>query len=397
MYDNSGHPFQAQLSRLLSDRGHDVVHGHCEAYQGGKGQFASGEADRVRFVSTGAGRTVAKYNFVKRFAQEFRLGFELADLLRRERPDIVLIANTPIPTLMVAAVWFLLSRTPWVLWQQDVYAFAVGTVTSGKGATLVRMAARAIMILEAWCVRRADAVVVIAESFLTAHREWGTLDKTVVISNWAPLDEIVPLGRDNAWAAEQGIDAGLTLLYAGTLGLKHNPLLMVDLAARVQERGVDVRLVVVNSGPAVDVLRAAGEDRGVPVLLAPFQPYERLSEVLASGDVLVVLLEAGASSFSLPSKALTYLCAGRPIVGLLPESNVIAGLVRRAGGAVFPPDEGSIDTAAGWVLDLWADAGRRRELGLAGRRLAEEEFSAERTVARFETVLTGVIAGRPVQ
>lgn len=394
VYDNSGHPFQAQLSRLLADRGHRVVHGHCEAYQSGRGRLTPAPGDTVRFTSVGAGRSIQKYSFVRRFLQEFRLGFDLVGVFRRERPDVVLIANTPIPTLFVAVVWFMVSRTPWVLWHQDVYASAAGSFAAQQGSTAVAAAARVIGAVEAWCARRATGIVVIADAFRAVHEQWGTLDKTTVITNWAPVDEIVPCSRDNPWAAEHGIDSGLTLLYSGTLGLKHNPTLLVTLAARIRERGTAARLVTVSEGPAVDLLRAAAHARGVPVVLLPFQPYERLPEVLGAGDVLVVLLEPDASAFSVPSKALSYLCAGRPIVGLLPSTNAAADLLEQAGSAVFAPTEASINAAAGWIIDLWADPDRRRRLGASARTLAEVEFSPDRTAIRFEGILLAATGTR---
>ncbi|MBA2390565.1 MAG: glycosyltransferase family 4 protein [Geodermatophilaceae bacterium] len=387
VFDYSGHPFQVQLSRLLAGRGHDVVHGHCEAYHSGRGQLTTVPGDTVRFTSIGAGRRIRKYSFVRRLLQELRLGLDLATLFRRQQPDVVLISNAPIPTLCLAVLGLWFCRTPWVLWHQDVFAAAVGSFAARRRSALVRSAARVYGAAEAWCARRATHIVVITEAFRAVHERWGTVHKTTVITNWAPVTEIVPSPRDNAWASEHGIDSALTLLYSGTLGLKHNPTLLLSLAARIQQRGTEVRLVTVNDGPAVSVLRADAAARGVPIVLLPFQPYERLSEVLGSGDVLVVLLEPDASEFSVPSKALSYLCAGRPIVGLLPATNAAAALIERAGSAVFAPLEASMDAAADWVLDLWADPARRQRFGASARTLAELEFSPEHTANRFEDIL----------
>ncbi|MCE0445536.1 hypothetical protein LT493_12325 [Streptomyces tricolor] len=77
----------------------------------------------------------------------------------------------------------------------------------------------------------------IADSFVRVHEEWGTADKVTVIPNWAPLDEIVPVSRGNAWSAEHGLDGVRTVLYSGTLGLKHNLVLLVRLAERLREQG----------------------------------------------------------------------------------------------------------------------------------------------------------------
>ena len=185
------------------------------------------------------------------------------------------------------------------------------------------LAAKVIGIGERWCARRAAHVVVIADSFVPVHRDWGTSVKVSVIPNWAPLDEIVPVPRDNASSREHSLTGVKTLLYSGTLGLKHDPSLLAPLTAGVRARGVDARLVVVlTPGPAEPIVREAADRLGVPLTYLPFQDYERLSEVLATGDVLVVLLEKSAGQFSVPSKTLSYLCAGRPIIGLMPRRTV---------------------------------------------------------------------------
>ena len=92
-----------------------------------------------------------------------------------------------------------------------------------------------------------------------------------------------------------------------------------------------------------------------PTLL-PFQPYERLSEVFGSADVLVVLLEKSAGAFSVPSKTLSYLCAGRPVIGLMPAENLASQLLRDAGCAVFAPESESVDEAAKWVVEVVNDS-----------------------------------------
>lgn len=115
---------------------------------------------------------------------------------------------------------------------------------------------------------------------------------------------------------------------------------------------------MVSEGPAIEVLRSAAAERTVPITLLPFQPYEQLSYVLDAGDVLVVLLDQSAGAFSVPSKTLSYLCAGRPILGLMPVGNLAATMVSEVGGCVLPPTESSLDEAAKWVADVLADSER---------------------------------------
>jgi glycosyltransferase involved in cell wall biosynthesis len=389
LHDYSGHPFQVELSRELSRRGHEVTHSYCDAYTSGKGHLRAEPGETIRFDPIGVGVVIAKMSFGKRLLQEVRFGVELVRQVRRTRPEVVMASNVPIPTLVILAFVLRLRGVPWVLWHQDVQAVAIRSFAGNKLSRAFTVVAALIGAGEKWCARRAAAVVVIAESFVDVHRRWGTEGKTRVIPNWAPLDEIRPVTRQNDWSHEHGLDDTRTLLYSGTLGLKHNPALLVALARQVIDAGHPVQLVVVNQGPAEQVLRDEAARLDVPLLLLPFQPYERLSEVLGSGDVLVVLLEQDAGAFSVPSKTLSYLCAGRPVLGLMPAENLASILVARAEGCVLPPRPESLPAAAEWIGSVLADDGLSADLGKAARALAEQEFALATCADSFESILAG--------
>lgn len=388
VHDYSGHPFQAELSRELAARGHDVVHSSCAAYVSGKGDLDTHEDDNPRFATIGHGQ-VKKESLVRRSFQEIGYGLQLVRQIRSERPDVVMVANAPIPMLVVATLFMWVRRIPWVLWHQDVQAIALQNFVGDKISRVWLLAAKLVAVGEKWCARRARHIVVIAESFVPVHRDWGTAAKVTVIPNWAPLDEIVPTPRDNAWGREHGLCGARTLVYSGTLGLKHNPALLAQLTARVRELGVDARLVVVNTGPAVHLVEEESARLGVPLTLLPFQPYGRLSEVLGSADMLVVLLEKSAGAFSVPSKTLSYLCAGRPVIGLMPEENLASELLTQAECGVFNPDVESIDDAAKWVAEILSDDVRQARVGAAARDLAEARFSLVGCADRFDQILQG--------
>src|SRR5205085_2761688 len=136
----------------------------------------------------------------------------------------------------------------------------------------------------------------------------------------------------------------------------------------------DVRVVVVSQGPGRDWLEERRGRNGVDnLVLLDYQPYEALPDVLASGDVLVTILEPEAGQFSVPSKVLSYLCAGRPQLAAIPVENLGARIVSRSnGGIVVGPTDRSTFVEA--TIRLLADAGLRRRLGEQARRYAEEQF-----------------------
>jgi glycosyltransferase involved in cell wall biosynthesis len=274
-----------------------------------------------------------------------------------------------------------------VFWQQDVISAAARRVLGSRSRLLGAAAQQTVEPLERRLLRRSDGIVIIAADFLPLLTRWGVDEgRVTVIENWAPIDELPAFPRDNAWAREHGLDGKAVFLYSGTLGFKHDPSLMLELAGWASRH--EALVLVVSEGPGADWL-AEHASPGDALRLLPYQPYERLPEVLASADVLVAVLEPDAGEFSVPSKVLTYLCAERPVLGALPADNLAARVIERSGaGIVVPPRDPRALVAA--AEELLVDSGRRAELGRAARSYAETTFDLDRIADRFEEVLERV-------
>jgi glycosyltransferase involved in cell wall biosynthesis len=208
-----------------------------------------------------------------------------------------------------------------------------------------------------------------------------------VIPNWGAVDKISVLPKENPWSKKQGLEGKRVILYSGTLGLKHNPDLLAALAQKFHDQP-DVRVVVAAAGVGVAQLTARKAELGLDnLLLLPIQPFEDLPHMLASADALAAVIERDAGVFSVPSKVLSYLCAGRPILLAAPGENLAAKTVLRneAGLVVEPEDDaGWLDAAA----RLLGDADLRTRFGAAGRRYAEANFDVANVADRFESVFT---------
>jgi len=202
-----------------------------------------------------------------------------------------------------------------------------------------------------------------------------------VIENWAPLDGITPLPKANPWAMDHGLADVPVFLYAGTLGIKHDPSILMQLAQGVPE----AKVVVVSEGIGADWLREKTTNVANLKVL-PYQPFNRLSEVLASGDVLVVILEPEAGAFSVPSKVLTSLAAGRAILAAIPGSNLAARTITRVGaGRVVEPGDREGFVEAGRLM--LADRPGRDASASAARSYAESTFGIMVIADRFETII----------
>jgi glycosyltransferase involved in cell wall biosynthesis len=116
-------------------------------------------------------------------------------------------------------------------------------------------------------------------------------------------------------------------------------------------------------------------------------------QILGAGDILLAILGAEAASFSVPSKILSYLAAGKPIVAAIASDNDAAKIITGAeAGFVASPNDSSAFTAR--VLALATDPATRHKMGDSGRAFAERNFAIEGIADRFETVFAAAIARR---
>jgi glycosyltransferase involved in cell wall biosynthesis len=379
VHDYFGHAFPAQLARALAGRGHQVLHLHCSSFVTGKGRLerTADDPPGLEFASVDLGQPFAKYDVLRRVAHERRTGRALASRLRDFGPDAVL----SIAPLFVQRELLRASRgvgAGFVFWQQDVMSVAARRVLGRRSRVLGAAAEAAVAAFERRLLQQSDALVVISEDFRQLAGP-----RVSVIENWAPLAELPVLPRPTAWGVEQGLGDRAVFLYSGTLGFKHDPTLLLELARWAGSR--DAVVVVVSEGPGADWLAEHGRDE--PALrLLPYQPYDRLPEVLGSAAVLVGVLEPAAGAFSVPSKILTYLCAARPLLVSVPTDNLAARIVERSGGGVVVPpgDTPAFLAAAGTLLD---DEKLRAELGSRARAYAEATFDPGLVAERFEEVL----------
>jgi glycosyltransferase involved in cell wall biosynthesis len=195
--------------------------------------------------------------------------------------------------------------------------------------------------------------------------------------------------KDNAWSRAQGLVHKKVVLYSGTLGLKHDPLLLVDLAENVRSRE-DTIILVVSEGLGAELVKdEAGKRRLENLRVLPFQPFEIYSQVLGTAEILISILEPQAGIFSVPSKVLSYLCAGKPIVLAAAPENLASRTIAEAGSGVCvaPGDLEALSTAVIGYLD---DEDRRLSHGHKARIYAENAFAIGPITDRFEALLSRV-------
>jgi len=159
---------------------------------------------------------------------------------------------------------------------------------------------------------------------------------------------------------------------------------VVEIFARIA-RHVPARLVFVGDGPERPRAQNLAEERGLADRVLFLGKHASVEELLACADLF--LLPSESESFGLA--ALEAMACGAPVVasraGGLPE------VVVDGAGSLHPV--GAVDEMAEAGRGLLADPEAWQTASDAARRVAEERFSVDRVVPRYEAFYREVVSG----
>ncbi len=335
IHDFGGYAFPVTLSEALQNRGYDVGHAYCASLITTPLNVHSC-SDNLTFLPIKTTQAFNKYNLVKRWGQEREYGHLAAQVILEFNPDIVISANTPLSAQQRIQDICRENTIPFIYWLQDLIGLATSKVLKSKLPLLAPLIGRYFQFIEGRLLRRSDAVIPITEDFSGTLQKFRVpSNRCFIIENWGILEKFH--GAPSAWAKQNHLDSRPILLYAGTLSMKHNPETLLHLAQQIGEK---TQVVVVSQGAGADWLKKAIIEHSLSnLIILPYQDSDQLSAMYSSATILLVLLTRDAGEFSVPSKVLTCLCAGRPILAAIPQENLAARIIDRAGaGFVIEPE-----------------------------------------------------------
>ncbi len=340
----------------------------------------------VRIVN--CDKPYGKLSLKQRLLGELEWARRCVKALEEERPAALICSCTPIPVALKIQEWARRNNVPFVYWLQDLQGRAISQLLSRRfGAAGLVMGSLGNFV-EQRMLSRCDYVITIADghqenlpSSIRRNNRFGLL------KNWANIAQIPQAPVHNPWSVRHALAETTNIVYSGTLGMKHDLWMFPALAWEFRNRP-DVRIVIVSSGEAANHIREEAQGEGLDNLIVlPFQPYQDVPLVLASASVLIAPLDPSAGSFCVPSKILSYLCAGRPTVLAIDQENPAARMIKEAAaGLIIEPGDTSAFVSA--VRQLVEDEEQRISFGTNARAYAESTFQIERVVSRFLHMMT---------
>ena len=303
------------------------------------------------------------------------------------RPDVILSTSPSLPVCLPTTLLGWLHRCPVILNLQDILPDAAVHVGLLKNKSLIRI----FSILEKFAYRSANKISVIADGFVDNLVSKNVApEKIVQIPNWVDVNFIRPMQQEkNAFRVEHKLENKFVVLYSGNIALTQGLETVVKAAAKLRDIS-DIAFVIVGEANGLQRLQEECNKCGASnVMLLPFQPRERLPEMLAAADVGLVVQKKNVISFNMPSKIQVLLASGSAIVASVPDSGTAARAIRQSGGGVLvPPEEPS--GLADAVLDLYKHPEKVKTLGYNSRKYAVEQYSFDQALNNYESLFESV-------
>jgi glycosyltransferase involved in cell wall biosynthesis len=195
-----------------------------------------------------------------------------------------------------------------------------------------------------------------------------------------PFDYAVPSLREDLVS-----DRALLVGLIGRLAWEKGIDIFLRAAARVLVEFPGAKFAVVGEGPDKDRLELLIDELKIRERVSLLGRRDDMPSVYASLDVMV----SSSRQEGLPMAILEGMASGLPVVATAVGEVPTVVLDGRT-GVLLPADD--VDLLAAGIVELLRDPAKRTRLGVAGRRLIEDEFSAGRMTVDYLRVYAEAIA-----
>lgn len=388
-------PLMTELAEGLVRRGHQVRvitgmpnYPQRQIYEGYRGKLYTTEERNGVTIQRSYMWVKPKPSLIDRVLLDSSFVFtSFFQALKGWRPDVILLTVPPLPVCVPAALLSWFHNCPIVLNVQDILPEAAVHVGLLKNKTMIRV----FEALEKFSYRTAHTISVIADGFVENLENKGVpSNKLTCIPNWVDTGFIRPMSKENnAFRQENGLDGKFVVLYAGNIALTQGLETVIEAAAKVRHIP-EIAFAIVGEPKAIEQLKQHCERLGADnVKLLPFQPREKLPEMLAAADVGLIVQKRNVVSFNMPSKTQVLLASGRAVVASVPSTGSAAKAIEKSrGGIVVEPE--NPEALANQILELYENPELATRLGKQGRQYAIERYSFEQALTQYETLFEKV-------
>ena len=210
--------------------------------------------------------------------------------------------------------------------------------------------------------------------------------KALYLPNWVDTSEIFPIENsiNNSYRKQLKItEEKIIFMYSGSMNEKQG----IDLLARLASHKFDNKNILwIFSGEGPSKRKLVAQTSHLEnVIICPLQPVSRINEWINLADVHIIPQRDEASDLVLPSKLISILSSGKPIITTTSPNSEMGLIAKNAGIVVYPHN--NINELISAVELLARNPSLRKQLGKTARKIAEDNFDKKKILNEFSNLL----------
>ena len=327
---------------------------------------------------------------IKRFIHYFSyaLTASFIGLFLIKKPDVCFVYQGAIPVAIPAIILKKLRRIPFLYDINDLWPETVAASGMLKNKY-------ALKFINSWCnfnYRNASFITVATPGFYKRLVSKGiSQEKLEVVSNWSR--DVISDDKLAKTLKESYFDATkINIIYAGNLGIVQSLTTILKTAKKLKENGNQkIKFIFLGSGADEKRLKLTAKKWNLDnVLFVPRVVSSEVSKYLNAADILLVHLKKNELfSITIPSKILSYLKIGKPILmGLDGDAKDI--LVNSQAGFTFEP-ENEDDLKQQIKKMTFLSKEEIEKMGKLGKAYYKNNLSIKSSVDKLERNLLNII------
>lgn len=262
-----------------------------------------------------------------------------------------------------------LGRSMFVHREMDIWPEVWGLVRPRPGAGY-----RVVRSVMAWVSRRTDLVLVLSEDMAETVRGRGVDGERIRVINNFEVEDFD--GQARAAKGDGPSNGPVRVVFAGNLGRFQGLDTVVEASRRLGPEA-NLRVEFMGDGSEKAALRRAASELSGRVIVHDRRPIAAARAFIAGADLGLVTLRPGVTRVAYPSKTMTYLAEGLPLLVMAERDSSLARMVDEEGiGFVVEP--GDVEAMAEVFSSCSRDPERLSAMRAAARRVYERDFERSR-------------------
>ena len=329
----------------------------------------------------------------KRILNSIKLGFFINFLVMQNKYDVIIATSVPaILGGFFSAIASFFARARFIYFCMDLYPEIGKSSGDFSNSILYKFLEK----IDNWNCKRADSIIIHSLDMKKTleKRSGGEKFKINIINNFSVPSEVLtrpnssynpPLNYNPSLKKKK-----LSIIFVGNIGRFQGLEIIIDAMTLIKRKERDdIELIIMGDGSAKKQLIDRTRKTEANVIFIDYQPIETMKLAIKNADIGLVTLRPNIFKYGYPSKVMSYLEQGRPIISIVEtESELAQTMITEGYGFSLPYTD--IELIAKLFINLADDSSWKLDMNKAALNAYQKNFSRVKILNKWSDLLKNV-------